>query len=157
MRIWDFDGVVFNSQGDYSDDFLIWNAHNKSLVATLPELNHRNMGSVESDILITGRAKSQQDMVMEILAYNNLHFDEVFFSDFTDKDFKAKDFFPKYHAWKSDMIRKYGYCQVIDDDLKLLTMLKDEYACIHVKEFTPDLRKWCEGRRWNESWITIPK
>ena len=136
MRVYDFDGVIFNSQGNYTDDFLVINQHNKALVATLPFI-HMN------DILITGRSQTQESLVLEILAYNNIHFCHIIFSAFTDKDYKAKNFFDKYHAWKKKEIYHWAAddAEIIDDDEQLLFKVDNGvFKCRHIDKFYPDLR-----------------
>lgn len=140
MRIWDFDGVIFNSSGDYSDIFLYENLHNKTLVATLPAIS-------ECDLLITGRSKAQKYEVKEILQYNNLYFEEIIFSDFEEKDYKSKTFPQKYIKWKADKIyeKASDYCQIIDDDKGVLTLLEqrygDQFQYTHIPKWNHDLRK----------------
>jgi len=133
MRVWDFDGVIFNSQRDNSDDFLVWNVHNKGLVASLPELNHQHMGSHESDILLVNRPKTQLDLIQEVLSYNNLYFDEIYFAE----DF-AKGKSKGTPLWMANILNKY-YGAYLITSIPELTADDGNYL-VEVTEFTPDLR-----------------
>jgi hypothetical protein len=147
MRIWDFDGVIFHSGGDYSDRYLTENLHNKALVATLPPLTHWTWDRqhTETDWLITGRSSDQQLAVREILEYNNLHFDGILYGPFSPRQYnhpQFKDLF--YRPWKIDAILEFAEAPVdvvIDDDDVVCAGVASIYPVIHVPRWQFDLRE----------------
>lgn len=142
-RLIDFDGVLFNSNNNYTLNFLRENLYNPSLVT---KINPNNFYDGSINILLTGRSKVESGMIMNMLYRFGYVFVQYIFSNFNQSDYQSINFISKYIDWKIGEIANFKSIEntvVIDDDKRIIDLSKQlGYKIMYIEKFQKELILW---------------
>ncbi len=121
--IWDFDGTLYDTNGDFISTIRSEKALNMGLFRKLSEVP----GVV--NILCTGREQRFKQEIFFYFKKEKMDFDALYF--WPGDDFDASDkYWHGYYKWKIDVFRKYrnlyGEIIVIDDNRIIHEMCRYE-------------------------------